>query len=172
MPQRRVRIRAALLAVASLVSAIAIASPLAGTNPAGAADGDLDPTFGTAGVALIDFPSRNPGPPQIGPAYLSLDPSGRPTLLAQISYGVNHMRMQRLTTAGGIDATFDGAPLAGIAGFDTSRGMSVLPNGTVSVWFVSLRMARSINRGTADTQSCSTAPTRPTWRSRLTRLDV
>jgi uncharacterized delta-60 repeat protein len=55
--QRRlkVRARAALLAGVSLCSAIAITGGIGGANRAGAAAGDLDPTFGSGGVATRPF---------------------------------------------------------------------------------------------------------------------
>lgn len=90
--------------------------------------GLLDTTFSMDGKQLVG--------PETATAYaVALDPGGKVLLAGSTNNGVkDNFEVVRLTSAGGLDTTFNGSGVAVLtlsSGMDVARDLEVLPNGNI-----------------------------------------
>ena len=108
-----------------LATAATVAAALLVLGPAGAAPGDLDPTFGTDGIAQTDVGSGT------GANDLVLQPDGKIVLVGSPPYGGN-MALARYLPDGSLDPTFgSGGIVVGPPG--TANAVALQADGDIVV---------------------------------------
>ncbi|HEX8743116.1 MAG TPA: Calx-beta domain-containing protein [Thermoleophilaceae bacterium] len=104
----------------------AAAAFLALSAPALAADGDVDASFGAAGVAHLPFGNS---------ADVAVQPDGKVIAVGDVPGGDTTSYVARLTASGELDPTFsgDGVAIVGAPGGVSARDVAVQPDGKIVV---------------------------------------
>ena len=124
----RVRRRTILIRVRhGVASAVLVVLAVALPGAAGAAPGDLDPSFGNGGIVTTDFGTG-------AHAYaLAILPNGK--IIAAGGAGSQHFALARYLPDGSLDPVFDGDGKVttdlGAAAGDGANGLAIQPNGRI-----------------------------------------